>query len=97
MINRQGQSGPITSEDQTIEIDFAACAAATAADQPFAVPGALVGDTVTVTPLGTWPENISLPQGRCLEEGEVTFRIVNPTAGAINPGSQLVRIHLEHF
>lgn len=88
MSQRQSPSGQFTELTQTLTIDFASQAAAGAADNAVTVAGSLVGDTVSAIPLGTWPAGLSLPQGRCVVAGTVQFRIVNATAGALDPGSQ---------
>lgn len=92
MAGRAGTSGPAEMIVQDLVIDFASCAAVTAADQAIVVPGSLVGDTVLCSPQATWIAGVSLPQGRCIVDGTVQFRIVNPTAGAVDPASQTCRL-----
>lgn len=93
---REGQSGPFVIETVDVTVDYASVPAATAPDQAVVVAAARVGDAITVTPLGVWPANLSQPQGRCLVAGTVQVRVVNPTAGAIDPVSQTFRFSLNH-
>jgi hypothetical protein len=89
---------PAAVEDTIVDVtvDVASIAAVTAPDTAVTVPGSLVGDSIIVTPLGTWPAGLSAPIGRCLVAGTVQVRISNPTAGAIDPGSQSFRFSLGH-
>lgn len=86
---RGSPSGPLESFAVSQTIDFASVASVTAPDQAIAVPGTLAGDTVLCSPQGTWPAGLTLPQGRCLVDGTVQFRIANVTAGALDPASQV--------
>jgi len=79
-----------------VTVDFADVPTLEAIDQAVVVPGALVGDIVSIEPLGTWPVGLSLPQGRVLVAGTVQVRVANVTAGNINPGSQSFRFSLQH-
>jgi hypothetical protein len=93
---REGSSGPFVIETVDVTVDYASIPAATAPDQAVAVPAARVGDAIIVTPLGTWPANVTQPQGRCLVAGTVQVRVANVTAGAIDPASQTLRFTLIH-
>lgn len=93
---REGSSGPFRIETQDVTVDVASIPAATAPDTSVAVPIAQVGDSIIVTPLGTWPPNLTAPQGRCAVAGTVLVRISNPTAGAIDPASQSFRFCCIH-
>ena len=86
------------AEDTIVDVtvDFADVPTLEAIDQAVVVPGSLVGDAVTVEPLGTWPVGLTLPQGRVLVAGTVQVRVANVTAGNINPGSQSFRFSLQH-
>ena len=81
---------------QEVTVDVADIPANTAPDTAVVVPGALVGDVVTIEPLGTWPVGLGIPQGRVLVAGTVQMRVENVTVGAINPGSQSYRFSLQH-
>jgi hypothetical protein len=104
MLARSASSGnllpyaPAAVADTIVDVtvDVADIPANTAPDTAVTVPGALVGDVVTIEPLGTWPVGLAIPQGRVLVDGTVQMRTSNVTAGAINPGSQLFRFSLEH-
>jgi hypothetical protein len=89
---------PAAVPDGTVDVtvDYDSVPTLEAIDMAVLVPGALVGDIVTITPLGTWPVGITLPQGRVLVAGTVQVRVANVTAGAVNPGSQVLRFDLEH-
>lgn len=89
---RGSPSGPSEILVQDATIDFASVATVTAPDQAIAVTGSEVGDTVLCAPQGTWPAGLTLPQGRCLVAGTVQFRLCNPTAGAVDPASQVCRL-----
>lgn len=89
---RGSPSGPAEMLVQDLTIDFPAINTVTAPDTAVVVPGSLVGDTVLCSPQGVWDAGLTLPQGRCLVEGTVQFRIANPTAGNINPASQTCRL-----
>lgn len=89
---RGGPSGPAELLVQDLTIDFASVATVTAPDQAIVVPGSLVGDTVLCAPQGVWVAGLTLPQGRCIVDGTVQFRICNPTAGALDPVSQTCRL-----
>lgn len=93
--SRSSSSGPFTELVLTQTIDFASVAAASAPDQAITVTGTLVGDWVTAVPLGTWPAGLAIPQGRCLVAGTVQFRLVNPTAASVDPGSQSFSLHIQ--
>jgi hypothetical protein len=92
MSGRAGTSGPLEMFTQDLVIDFASVATVTAPDQAIVVPGSLAGDTVLCSPQGVWTAGTTLPQGRCLVDGTVQFRIANPTAGAIDQVSQTCKI-----
>jgi hypothetical protein len=79
-----------------VTVDVASITNATGPDTAVVVPGALVGDLVTIEPLGTWPAGLSAPQGRVLVDGTVQVRIVNPTGAPIDPASQTFRFLLQH-
>lgn len=93
---REGAYGPFVIETRDVTFDFASVAAASSVDQAVTVPGAKVGDAVQVTPLGTWPAGLSLPQGRVSAPDTVQCRLTNPTAGAVDPASQVIRFTLTH-
>lgn len=93
---REGSSGPFVIESLDVTADIASVAAVTAPDTALTVPNARVGDQILIAPLGTWPANLGLPQGRCIVAGTVQMRVVNPTAGAIDPASQSFRVTLVH-
>jgi len=93
---REGGSGPFKVETVDVTVDFASVAAATAVDQAVTVPQSRVGDSIIVTPLGTWPAGLANPQGRCLVAGTVQVRLTNPTAGAVDPASQSIRFCMIH-
>lgn len=88
---------PVAAPDPFVDVtvDYDSIPTLEAIDVAVVVPGALVGDTVSIEPLGTWPVGITLPQGRVLVAGTVQVRVANVTAGAVNPGSQSLRFHLE--
>ena len=79
-----------------VTVDYDSVPTLEAIDMAVLVPGSLVGDVISIEPLGTWPVGITLPQGRCLVAGTVQVRVANVTAGAVNPGSQTLRFDLEH-
>lgn len=89
---------PAAVEDTIVDVtvDVADIPANTAPDTAVTVPGAKVGDIVTIQPLGTWPVGLGQPTGRVLVDGTVQMRTPNVTAGAINPGSQDFRFSLNH-
>lgn len=89
---------PAAVEDLVVDVtvDVASIPANTAPDTAVVVPGALVGDTVAIEPLGTWPVGLGVPQGRVLVAGTVQMRVENVTAGPIDPGSQAFRFTLAH-
>lgn len=65
----------------------------TAVDVAFTVPGALVGDSIVCTPLGVWPDGLTIGPCRCLVDGTVQVR-VGVDDGAPNPVSQTYRFCL---
>ncbi len=89
---RGSPSGPLETLVQDLTIDFADVVTVTAVDQAIVVAGSLVGDTVLCAPQGVWAAGLTLPQGRCIVDGTVQFRIANPTAGNVNPASQVCRL-----
>jgi hypothetical protein len=93
---REGSAGPFVVESQDVTVDVASIPAATAPDTAITVANARVGDSFIITPLGTWPVGVTLPQGRCLVAGTVQARIANVTVGAIDPGSQTFRVVIMH-
>lgn len=86
---RGSPSGPLEVLVQDLSITFAQVNTITAADQAVVVPGSLLGDTVLCSPQGVYVAGLTLPQGRCLVDGTVQFRICNPTAGNLTPGAAL--------
>lgn len=86
------------AEDTIVDVtvDVASIPANTAPDTAVVVPGSLVGDLVTIEPLGTWPVGLDIPTGRVLVAGTVQMRTPNVTVGAIDPGSQSFRFSLQH-
>lgn len=89
---RGSPSGPAELLGQDLTIDFASVAATVAPDQAIVVPGSLAGDTVLCAPQGVWNPGLTHPQGRCLVDGTVQFRIANVTAGALDPASQTCKL-----
>jgi len=89
---------PATLADKQVDVtvDVGSIVNATGPDTAVVVAGALVGDLVTIEPLGTWPAGLSHPQGRVLVDGTVQVRIVNPTGAPIDPASQTFRFSLQH-
>jgi hypothetical protein len=89
---------PASVPDRVVDVtvDVASIANATGPDTAVTVPGSLVGDLITIEPLGTWPAGLSAPQGRCLVNGTVQVRIVNVTGAPIDPVSQALRFSLQH-
>lgn len=87
-------SGRVVRRSTIVAVDVASLVAQTAVDTAITVAGALVGDAAVCTPLGTWPAGLTWPGGRCLVAGTVQMRVGNVTAGAVDPGSQNVRIDL---
>lgn len=89
---------PAANADRVVDVtvDVASVVNATGPDTAVAVTGALIGDLVTIEPLGTWPAGVSAPQGRVLVNGTVQVRIVNPTGAPIDPASQTFRFYLQH-
>lgn len=104
LLSRSASSGnlvpyaPASAADTIVDVtvNVAEVAAQTAVDTAVTVPGALVGDSIIVTPLGTWPAGITAPQGRCLVDGTVQVRIANVTEGGIDPEEQSLRFSLHH-
>lgn len=92
MTGRAGTSGPAEMLVQDLTIDFASVATIVAVDQAITVAGSVVGDTVLCSPQGVWIAGLTLPMGRCIVDGTVQFRIANPTAGALDPVSQICRL-----
>jgi hypothetical protein len=80
-----------------VTVDVASITNATGPDTAVTVPGSLVGDLITIEPLGTWPVGLSAPQGRCLVAGTVQVRIVNVTGAPIDPASQTLRFGMAHM
>lgn len=87
-------SGRVTRRTGIVSVDVASVVAATAVDTAIAFPGALVGDGVICTPLGTWPAGVVIGPCRCLVAGTVQMRVGNVTAGAVDPGAQNFRVDL---
>lgn len=77
----------------TVDVVFAAAESVTktSADQAVTVPGARVGDTIIVTPLGDWDVGLLLGPHRCLADGTVQMRVTNVTGGGITPVEQTYR------
>jgi hypothetical protein len=90
---------PATVPDSTadVTVDVPSITNATGPDTAVVVPGSLVGDLIAIEPLGVWPVGLSAPQGRCLVNGTVQVRIVNPTGAPIDPVSQTFRFLMRHF
>lgn len=93
---RPGYAGPLAVEARDVTVDYPNVPTLEAIDAAVLVPGALVGDDISVQPLGTWDVGLTQPQGRCLVAGTVQVRVANVTAGDINPASQTFRFVLNH-
>lgn len=93
---KQSAYGQIVEEAADVTVDVASIGAGLVVETSIAVANALPGDTIRCTPLGVW--NASLVDGgaRCSVAGTVLWRVFNPTAGAIDPVSQTVRVMLNH-
>lgn len=78
-------------------IDVASLAANTTSDTALTVPGSLVGDTVEITPLGTWPAGVVMGPHRVSAAGTVQMRVGNVTVGAVDPASQDYKVVLNHI
>lgn len=89
---------PAASPDRVVDVtvDVASIPANTAPDTAVTVPGSLVGDIITIEPLGVWAVGLGQPTGRCLVAGTVQMRVPNVTVGAIDPASQDYRFSLQH-
>lgn len=89
--------GAIGQEARIVNVTVAQVTAATATDTAVTVPGSLVGDTVEVTPLGTWAAGLVQGPHRCLVNGTVQMRTGNVTAGNITPAVQDYKFTLNHI
>lgn len=70
-----------------VTFDPASIATATTAEQTFTVPGARVGDFVfTSKPTAT--AGFGVVNARVSAADTIAITAVNPTAGAVNPGSE---------
>lgn len=87
-------SGRVTRRTAIVAVDVASLLTQTAVDTAILVPGALVGDGVLCTPLGTWPVGAVIGPSRVLVAGTVQMRVGNVTVGAVDPASQNFRIDL---
>lgn len=89
---------PVALDDEIVDVvvDYDDVPDLEAIDVAVLVPGSLVGDIITVVPLGVWDVGLTLPQGRCLVAGTVQVRVANVTAANINPASQTFRFKLQH-
>lgn len=89
--DRNSPSGRTQKITVDVVFDAADVVTQTSVDQAVTVPGARVGDTIIVTPLGTWDAGLLLGPHRCLADGTVQMRVTNVTVGNINPASQTYR------
>jgi hypothetical protein len=89
--------GPIGQAATLVTADVASLAANTTSDTALTVPGALVGDTVEITPLGTWPAGVVMGPHRVSAADTVQMRVGNVTAGAVDPASQQYKVVLNHI
>jgi hypothetical protein len=71
--------------------------ASTAPDVSVAVAGALPGDTIEVTPLGTWDAGLVMGPHRCAVAGTVLTRVGNVTVGNITPAAQDLKYTINHI
>lgn len=78
-------------------VAFGAIANATAPDSSQTVAGSLPGDTIEVTPLGTWDAGLLMGPHRCAVAGTVLTRIGNVTGAPITPAAQDVKYTLNHI
>lgn len=90
--------GPITVQAVIkTALALGAIANATAPDVSVTVAGALVGDTIEVTPLGTWDAGLLMGPHRCAVAGTVLTRVGNVTGAPITPAAQDVKYTLNHI
>lgn len=87
-------SGRVVRRSGVAAVDVASVVTQTAVDTAITFAGALVGDGVICTPLGTWPAGVVIGPCRCLVAGTIQMRVGNVTVGAVDPASQNFRIDL---
>lgn len=92
--DRNSPSGRTQKITVDVVFDAANVVTQTSVDQAVTVPGARIGDTIIVTPLGTWDDGLLLGPHRCLADGTVQMRVTNVTVGDIDPASQTYRFTL---
>lgn len=75
-----------------VTIDIASVAAATTAEQTFTVNGTLPGDFVLVSPASTLNAGLAIAGARVATANTIILRIINATAGALDPASAVVSL-----
>lgn len=73
-------------------IDPASVAANVAPDQTFTVSGVELGQQVAMAVMPDLEANLSISNVHISADDTVKIRFCNPTAGAINPASQTLRL-----
>jgi len=89
--------GPvIRTHTVTAVLDFASIAAQTQSELTVALGGAQVGDAVSVGSPSSLESGLSVT-GYVSSLGVVTVRVVNSTAGAVNPASATWRVVVQGY
>ena len=77
---------------KVVTIDFASVPTVSSLTAEVDVLGAMLNHVYMAIPEGSWNEGLSYPIGTSKTINKVTFRILNPTAGNLNPVSQDFKI-----
>lgn len=91
---RSSPSGPIDIITGTVSFDAASIPAATTADNTVAFTGAVVGDVVVVSPQANMTANCGIVGARVSAADQLTIRMINPTAGAVDPAVVTLNVAL---
>jgi hypothetical protein len=71
-------------------VDIGSITAVTCLDVEVTVPGARVGYLTIVTAPAAITSNVLIGQAWCEAAGKIKFRVINPTASAIDPDAQVL-------
>ena len=77
---------------QVVTIDFGSVTADLTIEPEITVPGALKDHIYLAIPEGTWNAGLSFPIGYGSDANKIKFRIMNATAGGLDPASQTFKI-----
>lgn len=93
-VSSKYHSGPDLVLHESGSVDFGNMAAGAEDTQTMAVPGAAIGDGVTVNPRAALEQGIVIKQAFVSAANTVSMIALNTTAGAVNPAAVVCDVYV---